>query len=108
VGKQKAIYQKSIKTRKAYFYYPPPLAHFAGREEILEVLTQKLIGIGNHDPVILCGQAGMGKSELAKYFAFKERAHYDLIFWMLSDTQDNLLQSYVSLAEVLARLTQKM
>jgi hypothetical protein len=56
IARQKGIYHEGLKTRKVYFSYPPPLARGADREEVIELLTHRLIK--NHEPAILCGQGG--------------------------------------------------
>ncbi len=99
---QKKIYDEGLTLREAMFHYPPPLASFIGRKTILTKLTQKLTS--SEKPValaVLCGSEGIGKSELASYFAFKKRKIFSLIYWLQCDSETHLLNSYLSLAEFL-------
>ena len=99
---QKKIYNEELTLRKAAFHYPPPLASFVGRENILTSLAQKLIPTTDHlNLAVLCGMGGLGKSELASHFAFKEREAFSLIYWLQGDNEINLLNSYLALAEFL-------
>ena len=85
--------------------YPPPLERFAGRQEILELLSDRLTVRHNKQTavVVLTGPSGIGKSELAKYYAFNQqyRAGYNLIYWIQADSETNLLFSYLDLAKIL-------
>jgi tetratricopeptide (TPR) repeat protein len=93
---QRKIYKDEL-VRSAY---PLPLANFVGRKEILKVLAQKLTPTGQGvTAVVLCGFAGMGKSELASYFAYKNKKSFSLIYWLQCDNEETLTNSYLSLAK---------
>ena len=103
---QRKIYHRPLAPQKKKLYYPSPLDRFTGRQEQLKLLSRELI-IDNDNKQVhvsaLCGPSGIGKSELAKYFAFKHNVPYyfDLIFWLQADTEANLMLSYLDLAQVL-------
>jgi hypothetical protein len=96
---QSKIYHEEIAHLKDAFQYPLPLANFVGRKEILKVLAQKLTPTEDGVPTAaLCGLGGMGKSELASYFAYKKKKSFSLIYWMQCDSEATLINSYLSLA----------
>jgi len=67
---------------------PPRNPGFTGRGEVLEKLHRSL---SNHVTSALVaplhGFGGIGKSHIATEFAYRYRAHYDLIWWIQADDE---------------------
>lgn len=74
---------------------------FFGRENTLKQLDEVLIpdydlanrsntGYARPSQLTLCGQGGLGKSEIAIHFAFTRRKHFDAIFWVRADDPGKL------------------
>ncbi|MDR8413140.1 tetratricopeptide repeat protein [Nonomuraea sp. 3-1Str] len=74
---------------------------FVGREEDLEVLHERLI---EDRPVVvraLHGMGGVGKSTLAARYARQYRDHYEMVWWIVSDTEETVSAGLADLAVAL-------
>nr|WP_166154436.1 tetratricopeptide repeat protein [Neochlamydia sp. AcF84]NGY94340.1 hypothetical protein [Neochlamydia sp. AcF84] len=87
---------------------------FTKRSDLLKKLEDTLlpkVDSKRHDPTIwlvLWGLGGIGKSELACYFANEYEKCYSLIWWINSETADNRAYAYRQLAnELNIRIDQK-
>ncbi|MET7424606.1 FxSxx-COOH system tetratricopeptide repeat protein [Dactylosporangium sp. NPDC005555] len=80
---------------------PPKNTHFTGRDEILETIAA---GLREHDQATLVpqpvhGLGGIGKTQLAIEFAYRNQSFYDLVWWVQADDDRSIRRSFVSLAK---------
>ena len=102
IALQQKIYHGETNSETSKFPLSTSSWSFCRQRKAVGMLVQRLTTPSDTvSVVVLTGLPGMGKSELAKYFAFRERGSYDLIFWLQADTESNLMASYLDLAEVL-------
>ncbi|BBI17833.1 hypothetical protein [Neochlamydia sp. S13] len=84
-----------------------PLEGFTGRLDLMEKLENALLPLAEremHAPSVwraICSFTGMGKSELACYFANKHQQHYSLIWWIDSERGEGRALAYRKLATTL-------
>jgi tetratricopeptide (TPR) repeat protein len=71
---------------------------FTGREEILEALQQTL---EKRKAAALSGLGGLGKTQTAIEYAYRNRAQYAAVFWARAEARDTLLADFVSIAVAL-------
>ncbi|WP_261561969.1 FxSxx-COOH system tetratricopeptide repeat protein [Frankia tisae] len=76
--------------------------NFAGREELLTELRQRMIG-GDQDTAsiilhALHGMAGVGKTQLAIEYVYRNQNDYDLIWWISADSSVLIRSHLASLA----------
>jgi tetratricopeptide (TPR) repeat protein len=79
-------------------------AFFLGREGILSRLhTQLQAGqaLALSQPQAINGLGGIGKTQIAVEYAYRHRSMYQAILWVQSDTRDNLISSFTSIAQLL-------
>ena len=77
--------------------------HFSNREEILENLQA---GFAAGDRMqYLTGMSGIGKTQIALEFAFRHEGDYDHIFWVNTETETTLLESYQQFSSALQLLS---
>ncbi len=77
---------------------------FIGREEELAALERRLLmkPLGRSiNLAAICGQSGIGKTELAITFAHKHMADFSLIAWIDATSNESLVHSYAKLADML-------
>ena len=72
---------------------------FVGREQAVEDLRDQLNLNPANDMQVLNGAAGAGKSELAKEYAYRFLADYDVVWWIPADTRTAVVASLVELAQ---------
>lgn len=80
--------------------------NFWGREEILEELDNVLLPTksnGNSESesgrsALLCGLGGIGKTSIAKEFAYSRRKHFNAIFWISATTSAELEHDFEQIA----------
>ncbi|KAF2727240.1 hypothetical protein EJ04DRAFT_517393 [Polyplosphaeria fusca] len=86
---------------------------FYGRQDILDQLDEALLPntnlIASSEPgkmnhVILCGMAGMGKTEIAIQYAYLRRDEFDAIFWIRAEDSDKLVADFGQIAHALGLL----
>jgi tetratricopeptide (TPR) repeat protein len=78
-------------------YHPNP--YFTGRDPLLaEVHARLTAPEAASRRVVLTGLGGMGKTQLAVEHAYRQRADYDLVWWMRSEQPTSLLGDYAALA----------
>lgn len=71
---------------------------FCGREELLEQLTEALSETGR---AALSGLAGIGKTESVIEYAYRSRQRYSVVFWIKSDSRQQIHASFVDAARFL-------
>jgi len=77
---------------------PPPNASFIGREGAIEFIRDQLCLNPAATMQVLRGVPGAGKSELAKEYAHRFRADYDVVWWIPADSHTAILASLTELA----------
>src|SRR5216684_589472 len=75
---------------------------FTGREDILANLHQAL-NTGNPAALTqaISGLGGVGKTQTAIEYAYRHRDSYSYIFWVKSETREQLVSDFIALAELL-------
>lgn len=77
---------------------------FTGREETLATLHSLLAteqAVALTQSLALSGLGGIGKTQLALEYAYRHAQDYRAIFWVHAESLEQILSSYVSMAEVL-------
>jgi TIR domain/NB-ARC domain len=81
-------------------YHPNP--YFTGRDLLLaEVHARLTTPDVQTRRVALTGLGGMGKTQLAVEHVYRQRADYDLVWWVRSEQPTSLLSDYAALARQL-------
>jgi hypothetical protein len=76
-----------------------PNPFFAGRELLLaEVHARLTASEAAGRRVALTGLGGVGKTQLAAEYAYRQRADYDLVWWIRAEQATSLLGDYAALA----------
>src|SRR5271155_344855 len=77
--------------------------HFTGRDELLSLLSDKLRDKStkkyNHR-VAIYGMGGVGKTQLAIEYVYRNETRYDNIFWISSADQVALLSGFQDIARI--------
>jgi Cdc6-like AAA superfamily ATPase len=79
-------------------------SHFTGREKILETLSETLTAsnIGSHcespSAIILLGIGGVGKTQLARQYAYKYCSQHTSISWINSMSVETIYASFLEIA----------
>ncbi|HEU5376403.1 MAG TPA: tetratricopeptide repeat protein [Ktedonobacteraceae bacterium] len=75
---------------------------FIGREEELQAIENALKS-GQNAAIVqaINGLGGVGKTQLALEYAYRHRAEYRYVFWVLADTRETLSGAYLTIAEQL-------
>ncbi|WP_019884105.1 FxSxx-COOH system tetratricopeptide repeat protein [Streptomyces purpureus] len=79
----------------------PRHAWFTGRSSMLERLRDQLRGdtrAGQRFPQVLYGLGGVGKTQVAREYAHRFRADYDLVWWIEAEQPDRVVSSLAELA----------
>ncbi len=98
------ILLKTQPTEKYFSYLKGPLPDFIGREKYLEILHRDLLQKDFHNNLhikIVWGKGGMGKTELAREFAYRYRSNFSFIWTFYCDNQEQIDQGYRDLAKML-------
>ena len=72
-----------------------------GREEYLHLIESKIVlerTLNAVPVVVLWGEGGIGKSEIAIAAANQQLKHFDLVYWINAATDESYLASYRQLA----------
>ncbi len=70
---------------------------FYGRLIELEKLAK---GFNNNRISVLYGVTGIGKSQIAKQYAYIHREEYSKIYWIFASTKDELVREYKQIAKI--------
>ncbi|WP_329114014.1 FxSxx-COOH system tetratricopeptide repeat protein [Streptomyces sp. NBC_01465] len=79
-------------------------AWFTGRASVLERLRDQMCGdprSAQRFPQVLYGLGGVGKTQVAREYAHRFRADYDLVWWIEAEQTDRVLSSLAELAEAM-------
>lgn len=80
----------------------PRHTEFTGRGSVLVRLRDQLRGSSRsaqHLPQVLYGLGGVGKTQVAREYAHRFRADYDLVWWVEAEQPDRVVSSLAELAE---------
>ena len=92
-------------TSKVQLLHPEirPTAHFTGREELLTTLDQGMQprpGANSLQAIqAAAGMGGVGKTTLAREFAWRRRHNFEGVWWLDAETEDGLLQGLIELGD---------
>jgi tetratricopeptide (TPR) repeat protein len=80
---------------------PPRNVNFTGRADLLQELERRLVRGGTAAvlPETLHGMGGVGKSHLAIEYAYRNRANFDLIWWVPAERSVKIVNSLVDLGQ---------
>ncbi|XVS66993.1 FxSxx-COOH system tetratricopeptide repeat protein [Actinosynnema sp. CA-299493] len=80
---------------------PPRNVNFTGRADLLQELERRLVRGGTAAvlPETLHGMGGVGKSHLAIEYAYRNRATFDLIWWVPAERSVKIVNSLVELGQ---------
>ncbi|MER5268409.1 FxSxx-COOH system tetratricopeptide repeat protein [Actinosynnema sp. NPDC002837] len=80
---------------------PPRNVNFTGRADLLQELERRLVRGGTAAvlPETLHGMGGVGKSHLAIEYAYRNRANFDLIWWVPAERSVKIVNSLVELGQ---------
>ena len=79
---------------------PPRNLVFTGREDLLHRLEQDLrTGPTAVLPHALHGMGGVGKSQLALEYVYRQASHYDIVWWIPAERPTQIAQALVELAQ---------
>lgn len=85
---------------------PPRNQNFTGRNELLDLLEQRLReGTTTVLPEAIHGMGGVGKTQLAIEYAYRHQSEYDIVWWIPSERPGQIGQSLVELAKRLGLVT---
>ncbi|CAL2069312.1 MULTISPECIES: FxSxx-COOH system tetratricopeptide repeat protein [Streptomyces] len=85
---------------------PPRNPNFTGRDELLELLDQRLReGTTTVLPEAIHGMGGVGKTQLAIEYAYRHQSEYDIVWWIPSERPGQIGQALVELAQRLGLVT---
>ena len=74
---------------------------FTGREKELTTLAKVLQSEQGYIPQALSGPGGVGKTQIAVEYAYRYRSNYQAVFWVQSNTREELITSFISIAKLL-------
>lgn len=79
---------------------PPRNQNFTGRTELLELLDQQLLtGTTTVLPETIHGMGGVGKTQLAIEYAYRNRHKFDIVWWIPSERPGQIGQALGELAQ---------
>lgn len=83
---------------KLYFKLPPQNILFTGREEFMFEVHRNLI---SNRIVIINGMSGLGKTQIAKQYAYSYEKQYEGIYWINANDKAQLITEYRLIASLL-------
>ncbi|OKJ59654.1 ATP/GTP-binding protein [Streptomyces sp. CB02009] len=81
---------------RALFREVPSAAGVRGRSKELTTLRERFsVEPDSGTPrVVVSGLGGIGKSSIARLYAHRHRDHYDFVWWIPSDTREDVVAAY--------------
>lgn len=78
---------------------PPRNPRFTGREDLLRSLDERLVPgiVTAAQPEVLHGMGGVGKSQLAVEYVYRNQAKFDVIWWIPAERTVKIANSLVEL-----------
>ena len=73
--------------------------YFTGREAELERIRTNLSGPGGPHVQVLVGMGGIGKTELAAEYIYRNVGNYEIIWWIRAEHDDRVREALVRLAQ---------
>nr|MDT0666728.1 NB-ARC domain-containing protein [Micromonospora sp. DSM 115978] len=67
---------------------PARLAHFVGRDALLDDLADGLRAGGSAAVCALSGMGGVGKTALAVEYAYRNAGRFDVVWWVAAENPD--------------------
>jgi hypothetical protein len=80
---------------------PPRNRHFIGRKELLVAVRSLLQKEGGCGACVLYGAGGIGKTQLAVEYVYRNVDHYDLVCWIPAERKAVLVSRLAELARFL-------
>ncbi|GGX93554.1 FxSxx-COOH system tetratricopeptide repeat protein [Streptomyces hiroshimensis] len=83
---------------------PQKNRNFTGREELLARLHTRLTADDDNEitavlPEALHGMGGVGKSQIAVEYVYRNSTEYDLVWWISAEQTNQIVQSFIELGE---------
>ncbi|WP_085983492.1 FxSxx-COOH system tetratricopeptide repeat protein [Saccharothrix espanaensis] len=100
VDREKGVRGKGL-TAPVFGGVPPRNPNFTGRADLLQELERRLVRGATAAvlPEALHGMGGVGKSQLAIEYAYRNRTKFDLIWWIPAERSVKIVNSLVELGE---------
>ena len=76
--------------------------YFIGRADELKNISQKF---KKNNDIVLSGSAGIGKTQIAKAYAYKNIDNYDIIYWL--DAERSIDKQIINLAQLINKALKK-
>jgi tetratricopeptide (TPR) repeat protein len=77
-----------------------PMPNFTGRDDELAAIAA---AFRDHDRVAIVGLGGMGKSSLAREYAWRGREGHAIVWWLDAETEDGIIDGLVALGSLFVR-----
>jgi tetratricopeptide (TPR) repeat protein len=71
---------------------------FTGRSDALDTLRKDLVATGRQ---ALYGLGGIGKTQIAAEYAYRNRHEYEAVLWAFADSEQSVSTSFIQIAKVL-------
>ncbi|CCK29233.1 NB-ARC domain-containing protein [Streptomyces davaonensis JCM 4913] len=85
---------------------PPRNPNFTGRVDLLDRLSERLReGTTTVLPEAIHGMGGVGKTQLAIEYAYRNQSEYDVVWWIAAERPGQIGQALVELAQRLGLVT---
>lgn len=99
----------TIEAPSPHFWHVPYRRNllFTGREEILAELSVSLDPENDAQrtlPQVICGPGGIGKTQLAIEYAYRQRSKYCAVLWINAETEERLHKDFTAIASRLGLL----
>ncbi len=77
-----------------------PTSSFTGREEVLASIA---VGLNERRVAAVHGLGGVGKSSLAREYAWRHRDYYSVIWWLNAETESGIIDGLLKLGVLFVR-----